>query len=139
MINKRVLTGVIVVSVLILAVSSLVEVPANAAKPGTGTKMGTVTITVDSNVGGRLKPVQGAVVTIRGTSLTGTTDRRGQVSFSSTDVISRAGTQVLYWADASYTVAGTTQSGCINFAFASSTASVRSTIILGSCALSAIN
>jgi|SRR3972149_5598885 len=133
--SRKIMTVAITFSLLFITVSSLIALSAEAAKPGTGSATGMVTLTVNKNVDGRLKPVEGATVTISLTSLPGKTlssitDRRGQVSFSTQDIIDKVGSDTIY--EASATSSGLTD-GCTFFALKSSATSIKSTIIMGSC------
>ena len=120
----------ITVTLLVLTVSSFVANSVNAQMTGTST----VTITVNSNVNGRLEPVQDATVTISGTylpgeTLTGSTDGSGQVSFSNEDIIANLAPNVLYEVNAIY---GALPSGCTFFSLGSSSTSLKLTVTLGS-------
>jgi len=129
--NKKIVTVALTVSLLFLTVSSLSAISAEAARTG----VGTVTITVDKNVNGHLKPVQGATVTISltsspGKTLESITNTRGQVSFLSQDIITKLGTDIVY--EVSATSSGLPM-GCTFFSLSSSSTSIKSTIIMGSC------
>ena len=126
--NRKILTVGITVSLLSLAVLGLIAISADAARTGTGT----ITITVVNEVNGRTKPVEGATVVVRDTSISGTTNRRGQVSFSSASLLEQfKPSNINFWADATYVTTSGSVSGCIPF-FPTST---KATVILGSCAV----
>src|SRR3972149_11950536 len=116
--NRKITTISITVVLLSLTFSSLFAIPVDAAK----TSPGTVTITVNLVVNGRQKPVEGATVTIRDTNTqTGTTDRRGQISFFTANIVAEAGTKFDYWYDATYTDSNAQiHTGCMYFLIPSS-------------------
>src|SRR3990172_2720231 len=97
--NRKILTVAITVALLTLTVSSLFAIPVDAARTGTGT----ITITVVNSVNGRTTPVEGATVVVRDTSISGTTDRRGHVTFSSASLMNQFKlSSINFWADANY-------------------------------------